>query len=422
VTVELINTGSELLFGKILNTHQQWLCRRLTDLGYSVIRQVAVPDTGESIEAAVRDGLSRADLVITTGGLGPTCDDLTRERIAALLQRPLHPDASVAENIARYFAGRRLTVPPRTRVETLVPEGAEVIPNHHGTAPGLAMTVDPNPFRPGGGVSRLVMLPGPPRELRPMFNELVVPLLSRWFPREEEFVCRTLKTTGIGESSMEERINDPLQPLVDAGMELGYCARVGEVDVRFVARGKGAAERVAEAEAITRRLVGSNVFGVEDDVLESVLVNEFRKRGLTLALAESCTGGHIANRITNISGASAVLLAGYVTYSNGSKVRDLGVQEATLTAHGAVSEETAIEMAAGARARAGTDYAIAVTGIAGPTGATANKPVGLVFMAVAGPGGVVAQRKVNAFDRETFKYLTAQQAMMMLWNTLHAAA
>ena len=179
---------------------------------------------------------------------------------------------------------------------------------------------------------------------------------------------------------------------------------------------------MAEAEAITRRLVGSNVFGVEDDVLESVLVNEFRKRGLTLALAESCTGGHIANRITNISGASAVLLAGYVTYSNGSKVRDLGVQEATLTAHGAVSEETAIEMAAGARARAGTDYAIAVTGIAGPTGATPTKPVGLVFMAVAGPGGVVAQRKVNTFDRETFKYLTAQQAMMMLWNLLHAAA
>lgn len=420
MTVELVNTGSELLFGKILNTHQQWLCRRLTDLGHTVLRQVAVPDTGESIEQAVREALGRADLVITTGGLGPTCDDLTRERIAAMLGLRLIPDASVAENIARYFAGRRLSVPARTVVETLVPEGAEVLPNHFGTAPGLAMRVSPNPFREGRVGSWLVMLPGPPRELRPMFEQSLVPHLKVWFPRAAGFVCRTLKTTGIGESSMEEQIGVPLRPLVDAGMELGFCARVGEVDVRFVGRGPGAEVQVAEAEAITRRLVGANIFGAEDDVLESVIVREFQKRGLTLALAESCTGGHIANRVTNIPGASAVLLAGYVTYANASKVRDLGVTLSTLETFGAVSEETVREMALGARRVSGATYAIAVTGIAGPTGGSAEKPVGLVYMAVAGPSDLVVQRKVNAFDRETFKYLTAQQAMMMLWRAVIA--
>ncbi len=416
VTIELINTGSELLLGRILNTHQQWLCRRLSDLGFTVDRQVAVPDTGPAIEAAVREGLSRADLVITTGGLGPTCDDLTRERIAALLNRPLHPDSTVADNIARYFAGRGLAVPARTQVETLVPEGATVLDNRHGTAPGLAIEVTPNPFRAGGTCSRLVMLPGPPRELRPMFDRQLVPLLTQWFPDANGFQCRTLKTTGIGESAMEERISGPLKGLTDAGMDLGFCARVGEVDVRFAARGEHAAQQIAKAEAITRDRVGASVFGVEDETLESVIVGEFERRGLSLALAESCTGGHIANRITNIPGASKVLLAGYVTYSNAAKIHDLGVLPATLEVHGAVSEETVREMVVGAQRATGADYAIAVTGIAGPSGGSAEKPVGLVFIAVAGPAGVMVRRQVNRFDRETFKYLTAQQALMLLWT------
>ena len=316
--------------------------------------------------------------------------------------------------------GRGLAVPARTQVETLVPVGAIVLENRHGTAPGLAIEVAPNPFRSGGSRSRLVMLPGPPRELKPMFNEQVVPLLSRWFPDANGFQCRTLKTTGIGESAMEERISGPLKPLTDAGMDLGFCARVGEVDVRFAARRERAKQQITEAEAITRELVGSSIFGVEDETLESVIVGEFRHRGLTLALAESCTGGHIANRITNIPGASEVLLGGYVTYSNAAKVHDLGVLSSTLEAHGAVSEETVREMAAGARAATEADYSIAVTGIAGPSGGPAEKPVGLVFIAVASPTGVTSLRRVNSFDRETFKYLTAQQALMMLLNAIRS--
>lgn len=418
VTIELINTGSELLLGRVLNTHQQWICRQLADLGHSVSRQVAVSDGGHDIQQAVREALGRADLVITTGGLGPTCDDITRDLIAQLLGRKLFHDDVVWQNIARFFTNRGRQIPERTKVEALVPEGATVLLNAYGTAPGLVLEVAPNAFRTEGKPSLLVMLPGPPRELRPMFTEQVVPLIQRRFPQQEDFVCRTLKTTGLGESYMEERIATPLKHLTDAGMDLGFCARVGEVDVRFVARGPKAATTVAEAETVTRSLVNGFIFGTEDDSLESVLVHELTARGKTLVLAESCTGGHIANRITNIPGSSAVLRAGFVTYANEAKVATLGVRPETLTTHGAVSDATAKEMAEGARRVTGADFALAATGIAGPAGGSDAKPVGTVFIALASANGSKVARQLNRFDRETFKYLTAQQAMMMLLQAL----
>jgi len=418
VTIEIINTGSELLLGRILNTHQQWLCARLTQAGYTVARQVLVSDRGEDIQQAVREGLSRADLVITTGGLGPTCDDITRERIAELLGRTLVFDSAVSDAIQAFFQSRGRPVPPRTRVEAMVPEGAIVVPNGQGTAPGLMIEASPNPFRPEGTRSWLVMLPGPPRELRPMFDQEVLPWMSREFPRETEFVCRTLKTAGIGESNMEELISAPLQHLTEGGMDLGFCARVGEVDVRFVARGTDAAAVVTEAEAITRRLAGDAVFGEQDEVLEGVVVRALTQRGQTLALAESCTGGHIAHRITNIPGASAVFLAGYVTYANAAKARTLGVREESLREFGAVSEAVAREMAEGARRVSGSDWALSVTGIAGPSGGTLDKPVGTVWMALAGPDGTEAVQRLNRFDRETFKFTTSQQALHLLFRQL----
>ena len=422
MTIELINTGSELMLGRVLNTHQQWLCARFADLGRAVTRQVAVPDGAADIESAVREGLSRADLVVTTGGLGPTCDDITRERIAGMLGLVLHHDPAVEAQIRSYFVGRGRPVPERTKVEAMVPEGALVLANRHGTAPGLAIRVDPNPFREDGRASWLVMLPGPPRELRPMFDTEVAPLVLREFPLEGGFACRTLKTTGIGESYMEELVSGPLRPLTDAGMDLGFCARVGEVDVRFVARGPTAAAVVAEAERITRGLAAQYIFGEQDDTLESVLVRELARRGQTLALAESCTGGHIANRVTNVPGASAVLNAGFVTYANAAKVSVLGVSESVLRDHGAVSEPTARAMAEGARRVGAADWAISVTGIAGPSGGTSTKPVGTVHFAIAGPDGTEAFHQVNAFDRETFKYITAQQAMSRLLRRLAAVS
>ena len=412
--VELINTGSELMLGRVLNTHQQWLCRRLADLGYVVTRQVAVADTGHDIEQAVREALGRADLVITTGGLGPTSDDITRDLVAQLLGTKLCEDAAALANIERFFAFRKRPMPASTRVQALVPDDSIVLQNAHGTAPGLAMEVKPNRFRADGKSSWLVMLPGPPRELRPMFSEQVVPLLQGELPLADQFFCRTLRTTGIGESLVQEKINAPLASLVEQGLEVGYCAHVGQVDVRLAARGQTGAARVSAGEGIVRGLLAKYLFGEEDELLETVVVRLLTERRQTLALAESCTGGGIAHRLTNVSGASAVLLASLVTYSNAAKGKFLGVPAETLAEHGAVSEATARAMAEGARRETGADFALSVTGIAGPTGGSEAKPVGTVFIALASAQPTLVVKQFNPYDRETFKQATANQALDIL--------
>jgi nicotinamide-nucleotide amidase len=410
--IHLVNTGAELMLGRVLNTHQQWICRQLADRGYVVTRQVAVDDSGPSIQQAVRESLEAADLILVTGGLGPTSDDRTRDLVAALLGRGLQEDAAVVAHIERFFAARGRPMPASTRVQAQVPEGATVLMNPHGTAPGLVMD--------GPDGQLLVMLPGPPRELRPMFTDQVLPLVTRRFPGEAAFVCRTLRTIGMGESLVEERIDGPLQPLVAAGLEIGYCARVGEVDVRFAARGPRAHDLVRDAEAIAHERLGGIIYGTEGDSLESSVVRALTARHRTLALAESCTGGFIAHRITNVPGASVVFLAGLVTYSNEAKQQFLGVGAETLAAHGAVSEATVRAMAEGARQKTGAHYAVAVTGIAGPSGGTPEKPVGTVWIGLATPRGTEAVRKVNAYDRETFKQVTAQQALDLIRRAVEA--
>jgi nicotinamide-nucleotide amidase len=429
--VELINTGSELMLGHTLNTHQQWLGRALANLGWPVTRQTSVPDTASDIEQAVRESLGRADLILVTGGLGPTSDDVTRERIAALLGKPLREDAAIVAGLKKFFAERNRPMPAGNLVQAQVPEGAIVLPNPNGTAPGLAIKVEGGRWRmEDRGAQRapssivnppssqwLIMLPGPPRELRPMFADVVVPLLRREFP-PEIFVCRTLRTGGVGESALAEQIEAPLQPLIAAGLELGYCARPGQVDVRLAARGAKAEAIVTDARNLVAKLLAMHLYAEDDDELETVIVRELTARQQTLALAESCTGGHIANLITNVPGASAVLIAGLVTYANAAKQKFLGVRAETLAAHGAVSEPVVREMAEGARRETGADYAIAVTGIAGPTGGSPEKPVGTVFIAVASAAGTVVERQLNRWERETFKQVTAQQALQMLRRSL----
>jgi nicotinamide-nucleotide amidase len=425
VEIELINTGSELLLGRVLNTHQQWLCRRLADLGHVVARQIAVPDTAKDIQQSVREALSRADLIIVTGGLGPTSDDLTRDLIAQLLGKKLERNEAVFTHIKNYFAARNRPMPANNDVQAMVPEGAQVLHNPNGTAPGLAIQIPANAtFQIENEKSKirnpqwLVMLPGPPRELRPMFDDAVVPILRREFPLEAPFVCRTLRTGGVGESAVQEKIQPPLAALVAGGLEVGYCARVGQVDVRLTARGADA-EKIARAgETIVQQILGANIYGFDDEEIEQVVVRLMTEKKKTLALAESCTGGGIANRVTNVPGASAVFLGGVVSYANSAKEKFLEVRAETLQQHGAVSEAVAREMAEGARAKFGADFAIAVTGIAGPTGGSAEKPVGTVFIALAGAGGTVIERKFNSYEREAFKQLTAQQALEMLRQRL----
>lgn len=293
-----------------------------------------------------------------------------------------------------------------------------MLPNPHGTAPGLAMEVRPNPFRENGKTTWLIMLPGPPRELKPMFTDTVVPLIRRTLPLRSEYVCRTLRSTGIGESALAARITKPLQPLVEQGLELGYCAHPGRVDVRLAAQGASARNLVSAAESVVREELGRWLFAEDDEELETVIIRLLTEHEETLAVAESCTGGCIVHRLTNVPGASAVFLAGLVTYSNEAKQKFLGVSAETLGEHGAVSEAVARAMAEGACQQNRTTYALAVTGIAGPSGGTTAKPVGTVFISLASPFETVVERNYNPYDRETFKQVTAQQALDLLRRKL----
>ena len=402
VRVELINTGSELLLGRVLNTHHHWLAQQLTRRGYMLAHQQTVPDTGEAIQATVREAIARAELVLVTGGLGPTSDDLTRQRIAELLDLPLKEHAETRDRITAHFANRKRTMREAVFVQAQVPVGATVLRNDHGTAPGLALPT------PRGW---LVLLPGPPRELRPMFTQAVAPLLAEKLPPENPITTRTLKTIGVGETTVEQHITPVLSELMAEGLEVGYCARAGEVDVRLTASGEGGVECIAQAEAIVREKLGPRIYGVDDEQLEEILIRQLTASGKTLAVAESCTGGLLAHRLTNVSGASAVFLAGHCTYSNAAKQNTLGVLAETLAEHGAVSEAIARQMAEGARAMHGADYALATTGIAGPDGGTAEKLVGTVFIACATSEGTDVVNACFATDRVTFKQLVVQQAM-----------
>jgi nicotinamide-nucleotide amidase len=411
--VEIINTGSELMLGYVTNTHQQWLCRQLSQRGYIVRRQVAVDDSGPAIQEAVREGMGRTGIVIVTGGLGPTSDDRTRELVAQLLGKTLKEDPEIVKHIEAFFGRRKRAMPASTRVQALVPEGAVVIGNEYGTAPGLVMEF--------GDSGLLVMLPGPPRELRPMFSNQVIPLLEKKCGQPPNFACTVLRSTGIGESFVEERIAPHLRPFIGRGLEVGYCARVGEVDVRLVARTPDAAELAAEAETVVREHLRGFIYGRDPETLEAAVVRLLTEQGRTLALAESCTGGYIANRLTNVPGASAVFLAGVVSYSNEAKQIFLGVKAETLAANGAVSEAVAREMAEGARVRNNAFYALATTGIAGPSGGTVEKPVGTVFIGMATPDRTEVKQMLNQYDRDTFKFLTSQQALELLRRELMKA-
>ena len=415
-TIEIINTGSELLAGSTLNTHQQWLCRILHDHGYKVVRQTTISDTGAEIAEAVKEARNRAQIIVTTGGLGPTSDDLTREAIAESIGANLIENPEVLARIRGFFESRGKEMPDSTAVQAMVLEGADVFQNDHGTAPGLAMRLSGTSSEMTD--SFLVMLPGPPRELYPMFREKIIPYLAAICPTEKGFESRFLRVCGLGESRVQELVEPGLTELIARGLEVGYCARLGEVDIRLSMRGEGGESPMQQAITHIMRELGNSVFADAETSIEEVVVRLLEHKSLKLAVAESCTGGFISHRITNVSGASNVLLAGFVTYSNEAKMRDLDVSGQTLHEHGAVSKDTAQEMADGARHRTGADYAIAVTGIAGPTGGSKDKPMGTVYIALATPRGTKVIRSFNPFDRESFKFATSQQALDLLRKSL----
>ena len=406
--VEVLNTGSELLLGHVLNTHLKFMAEAMFPLGLRVERQVTVPD-GAAIREALLETFGRAEVVLITGGLGPTTDDITRDVVAEMLGLALEHDEAIMAAIAARFARREMRMSPRVSLQALRPREATVLANEFGTAPGLYL-----PANCGGKSSpHFFLLPGPPRELHPMFREKVLPILERIAP-PSEFGMRVYRIGGLGESLVEERVGEEL---VSLGIELGYCARPGEVDVRTI----GAPESLDRAEAIIRERLGEHIVSQDERSLEKVVVDLLVERGVTVATAESCTGGHLADRLTNVPGASGVFMEGFVTYANEAKVRALGVEAGVIAAHGAVSEPVARAMAEGAREKAGVDFALATTGIAGPGGGTPEKPVGTVYIALAARGrATVVKRFRFATDRETFKNLTAQTALDLLRRALLA--
>lgn len=398
--IEIINTGTELLLGNTLNTHGAWFGRELFKLGLRIARQTTVPD-GEAIAAAITESISRAEVLIVTGGLGPTSDDLTREITAEVLGLELITDEAALRSLEGFFALRGKPMATANLKQALCPVGADILPNPNGTAPGIYVP----PRLNGRSNCAIFLLPGPPRELYPMYQTEVIPRLRALSGVETAHGSLELKFTGIGESDFHQGIDAKLAAV--PGLEYGYCAHIGEVDLRLI----GSPTALAQGRAITLEPFEKFLISDDGSSLEATVVRLLTARNLKLATAESCTGGLIASRITDVPGASAVLTHGFVTYANAAKVGLLGVSMADLEAHGAVSEAVACQMAAGALRVSGADIAVAVTGIAGPGGGTAEKPVGTAWIGLATKDSVTAFKVYQPRNRHDFKLAVSQTAL-----------
>jgi nicotinamide-nucleotide amidase len=407
--VILLNTGTELLLGDVHDAHLAFIAHEIFPLRLRIGEQRTIPD-GAAIRDALVELFSRAEILFVTGGLGPTTDDITRDIVADLLGLELRQNAELLASLQRRLKTRGFKWTARIARQADVPVGAQILPNENGSASGLYFRADINPRIRS---PHLFLLPGPPRELQPMFREFVIPILRSIVQVPQSIERRLYKIAGIGESIVEETIGEKV--LAIPGIELGYCARPGDVDVRIV----GEPDAVERADLVIRSELGLSIFSTSDETLEEVLVKLLGERNETLAIAESCTGGLLANRITNVPGASKVFVAGYVVYANGAKIDMLGVDKNLIEKHGAVSEPVARAMAEGARARARSAYSLATTGIAGPTGGSEEKPAGTVYVALAFADQETAvKRFFFPSDRETFKQLTAQAAFEMLRRRL----
>ncbi|HYY35855.1 MAG TPA: CinA family nicotinamide mononucleotide deamidase-related protein [Candidatus Binatia bacterium] len=406
--VALLNTGTELLLGDVQDAHLAFIARKIFPLGLRIEERRTVGDT-EAIRRALAELFPGCEILFVTGGLGPTGDDITREMVADLLGLELQKSSELLASLRQRLRVRGIKWTSGIARQADVPVGAEVLPNQNGSAPGLYLRAKINPQIHS---PHLFLLPGPPRELQPMFRAFVMPILHSIVPGSALIERRLYKIADKGESLVEEAIGERV--LAIPGIELGYCARPGEVEVRVV----GTPKVIEQADAIIRSTLGSSIFSAADETLEEVIVKLLRQRNQTLAVAESCTGGLLANRITNVPGASDVFLAGYVCYANQAKINMLNIDPQLIEKHGAVSEEVARALAEHAAACAKSDYAVATTGVAGPGGGSPEKPVGTIHIALATPGETIARKFFFPTDRETFKQIATQSALDLLRRKL----
>jgi nicotinamide-nucleotide amidase len=418
VSAEILCIGTELLLGNITNGNARWLAEQLAALGLPHHRQTVVGDNRERLMAAVREAAGRCRVLITTGGLGPTPDDLTTEALAAAFNTPLveHPEIW-AEIQARLRAGGRVCS-PSNRQQAFLPAGAQVLPNPTGTAPGMVWTPPAGAgIQPGFTV---LTFPGVPSEMEAMWRATAAPWLRAAGLAEGVFASRMLRFWGVSESALAEQMVDLLD---GENPTLAPYAGAGEVKLRLTARASSDPEAqalLAPLEAEIRARTGTACFGVDDDTLASVVLEQLRRRGETLVVAESCTGGGLGAALAAVPGASDVFRGGVIAYANAVKQELLGVPAALLDSHGAVSDPVALAMAEGARRAIGASWAIAVTGIAGPGGGTVEKPVGLVHIAVAGPDGSCSEavRFGSSRSRSWIQALTAGEALQRLRSRL----
>ncbi len=402
----LLAIGSELLGPLRTETNTLWLTERLLDSGIEVAARATLADDLALLESAFREALSRADVVVATGGLGPTADDLTREAAAAATGRLLRRDAAIMDALRARFARFGRTMSPTNEKQADVIEEAEVLPNNRGTAPGQLL-------EHAGRL--LVLLPGPPGEMKPMFDAQVLPLLRARAGPTRVVRRRVLRIAAMPESEVDQ-IAAPVYSRFD-DVTTTILGAAGQIELHLVAHGDGAEDaegRIERLAAALRRALPGRIFSEDGRELPHVVVDLLRERGLTLALAESCTGGLLSARLTDVPGASAVLERGFVTYANRAKIEEVGVDPSILDKTGAVSEETAAAMAAGAMKAAGVDVGVGITGIAGPDGGTPEKPVGLVFVATSGAAGTRVRRSVFPGGRERVRYQATQVALEML--------
>lgn len=399
-TAELIAVGTELLLGSIANTDAQMLSRELSALGIHVYYHTVVGDNPQRLRAAVELARSRADLILTTGGLGPTCDDLTKTVLAQCFGKSLVYNAEAEERCRAFFRsiGREMTA--NNRQQFYLPEGAAVFQNDWGTAPGCAFEAD--------GV-HVLMLPGPPRECTAMFRHRARPYLQSL--SDGAILSRTLKLFGIGESGMEDQLRDKMNAMTNP--TLAPYAKEGECELRITAKAPteaAARALIAPVEEDLRAQFGAKIYGADVSSLEEVVLDLLRTRSLTLGSAESCTGGLIAKRMTDLPGASAVFSGGVVSYTNAVKHGVLGVPEELLEQYGAVSDPVARAMAQGARQALGCDLAVSTTGVAGPDPDDRGNPVGLVYVALATPQGVHVRELHAGSGRERVRTMAAHHA------------
>lgn len=406
---EIIAVGTELLLGDIVNSNAQFLAKELATLGVDVYHQTVVGDNEERILKSFKDAFDRCDLIITTGGLGPTKDDLTKELAAQYFGKELILHEESWYEIQQYFIKSGRNVEGNNKKQAYLPEGCIIMPNPNGTAPGAIIEGENN--------KTIVVLPGPPKEMKPMFNSHVVPYLIE--KTDTVLVSKILRVFGVGEALMEELVSDLIENQTNP--TIAPYAKEVDVTLRLTAKGRNQEEAqklIEPLEMEVRKRLGNSIYGDGETTLEDVVGKLLVDKGLTISTAESCTGGMVAAALVNYSGISSAFMEGAVTYSNEAKMARLGVNKETLDEFGAVSEETAIEMAEGIARTAGTNIGISTTGIAGPGGGTDEKPVGLVYVGLSINGKTEAKKFNFNGDRQKIRLRTMMNALDWLRRSI----